>query len=225
MALVVFDVYGTLFDVSSVDTACEAAAPGKGAEVSRVWRAKQLEYTWLVTLMDRYVDFWEVTRRALVFALRQVAPGAGEADPEIDELMGSYLRLTPFSETGVVLDRIGSHTLAVLSNGSPRMLKSMLEAAGLRLRFAAVLSADQVRRFKPHPDVYALVPQELAAVPDEVWFVSGNSFDIVGAGMFGFRTCWVNRRGGVLDEMSVTPDATVASLEGLPKVLGAPPPR
>lgn len=215
---IAFDAYGTLFDVHSVIAVCNRKFPGQGAELSRLWRAKQLEYTWLRSLMGRYEDFWMVTESALVFACRSL----GLACPAETgrDLMESYLHLDTFPEAKSALDRLSQFKLAILSNGSPRMLAAAVENAGLRGVFADVISVDEVKIYKTSPCVYGLAAQHLAVPDNAIAFVSSNFWDIAGAKCFGFWTCWVNRSRLPQDELGVAPDATVDALDGLIAVLG-----
>jgi len=214
---VVFDAYGTLFDVHSVIAHCNRKFPGQGAELSKLWRTKQLEYTWLRSLTERYEDFWTVTQSALAFACRSLTL---PCPPETcEELMESYLRLETFPEVKPALDKLSQHKLAILSNGSPKMLAAAVENSGLRGRFTDVISADGVKIYKPSPRVYGLVSQHLGVPDSAIAFVSSNFWDIAGAKSFGFWTCWVNRCNLSEDELGVKPDATVDSLDGLIHVL------
>jgi 2-haloacid dehalogenase len=209
----VFDAYGTLFDVDSVTIACEEVFPGQGQALSRLWRAKQLEYTWLSSLMDRYQDFWTITGQALSFAC--TALGLDPDDAARAGLAEGYLRLAPFPEVPRALASLADRPLVVLSNGTPGMLQAVLDHAGLDGRFGAVLSADTVGVYKPSPRVYELAPGQAGIDAGRVGFVSSNSFDVVGAAAYGFRSCWVNRSAAPLDELGQRPDLTVADLAEL----------
>jgi 2-haloacid dehalogenase len=209
----VFDAYGTLFDVDSATQACDQAFPGRGQELSRLWRAKQLEYTWLCSLMGRYEDFWTLTGRALGYAC--AALGLDPDDAERASLADGYLRLEPYPEVPGALRSLGSRPLAILSNGTPAMLAALLDHTGLRDRFGAVLSADAVGTYKPSPRVYELAPGHLGLAADQVGFVSSNAFDVAGAAAHGLRTCWVDRSAAPLDPLGQRPDLTVADLSGL----------
>jgi 2-haloacid dehalogenase len=214
---VVFDAYGTLFDVHSVVAACREVTADPEA-LSQQWRAKQLEYTWLRALMGRYEDFWEVTRAALRFALRRLQVEATEA--QVDRLMDAYLSLAAFPEVADALRALRPrHTLAILSNGSPRMLQAAVASSGLGPYLHHVLSVDALRTFKPDPRVYGLAFRTLGVPKNTVAFVSSNSFDVVGAKAFGFQVSWCNRAGAPLDELGFAPDVTVRRLDELPKAL------
>ncbi|MGQ0568436.1 MAG: haloacid dehalogenase type II [Armatimonadota bacterium] len=190
---VVFDAYGTLFDVHSVAVACGELFPGRGQDISRLWRAKQLEYTWLLSLMGRYEDFWRVTERSLRYtcrALRLLCPPA-----TCSRLMDAYLQLALYPDALDGLDQLKGLTLSILSNGSPKMLDAVIQHNGLDGVFREVISADEARTYKPSPRVYELAVKKLQAQPDAIAFVSANAFDFIGAKRFGCRTIWVDRMG------------------------------
>lgn len=213
----VFDAYGTLFDVHSVISLCNQLFPDQGVALSQLWRAKQLEYTWLYSLMGRYQDFWEVTEKALVYACKALNLPCQPSSRA--RLMDAYLHLDPFPEVRTALHALSRYVLAILSNGSPQMLKAVVESAGMEGVFAQVISADEVRIYKPSPAVYQLAPQELGLDRASLGFVSANSFDVIGAGTFGFWTCWVNRSGATVDELGIRPDVTVGQLTDLTNVV------
>jgi 2-haloacid dehalogenase len=212
-----FDAYGTLFDVHSVVEAGRALTADPQA-LSTLWRAKQLEYTWLRSLMGRYEDFWAVTEAALVFACRRLGIAAGPA--ERARLMDAYLRLEPFPEVRAVLERLRGLPCAILSNGAPRMLEAAVAHAGLDAALAAVISVDAVRTFKPAPQVYALGPARLGLPKEAIGFVSSNCWDVAGAKAFGFPVAWVNRLRAPLEELGVQPDLEVPDLTALAHALG-----
>lgn len=215
---IAFDAYGTLFDVHSVVAACREVTADPEA-LSLQWRAKQLEYTWLRALMGRYEDFWEVTRAALRFSLRRLHLEATEA--QVARLMDAYLSLDAFPEVPETLRALHPRcSLAILSNGSPRMLEAAVASSGLKPFLHHVISVDGVASYKPNPAVYALVPQTLGVPANSVAFVSSNAFDVIGAKAFGFRACWCNRAGAPLDELGFAPDLTIGRLDELPAALG-----
>lgn len=213
----VFDAYGTLFDVHSIVDAARAVTPDPQA-LSLLWRQKQLEYTWLRSLMERYEDFWVVTGQALRYALRRLGITATEA--QVETLMDAYLRLLPFAEVPAALRGLAGTPLAILSNGSPRMLEAAVRSSGLEGVFAHVLSVDAVGVYKPSPRVYQLAPQALEMEPGEIVFVSSNGWDVAGAAAFGFRTCWCNRTNAPAEELEVTPDYEVDRLDAIADKLG-----
>ncbi|HWH47608.1 MAG TPA: haloacid dehalogenase type II [Burkholderiales bacterium] len=213
----VFDAYGTLFDVHSVIAECEALFPGQGGSLSRLWRTKQLEYTWLRSLMGRYADFSAITRAALITAcntLRLQLTGASTG-----RLMDAYLMLKAFPDVAETLTSFNDCKLAILSNGSPAMLNSVVRHNGLDRLFDAVLSVDALRIFKPHPSVYAYAADRLQTPPGAIGFVSSNFWDVAGATSFGFRAFWINRSGSVPDDLDCQPAAVLPGLTGLPALL------
>ncbi|MBI4841489.1 MAG: haloacid dehalogenase type II [candidate division NC10 bacterium] len=214
----VFDAYGTLFDVHSVVTACRGVTSDPEA-LSREWRAKQLEYTWLRALMGRYEDFWEVTRAALQFALKRLKIAASQE--QVNRLLSAYLSLQPFPEVPATLKTLHSRfPLAILSNGSPRMLQAAVQSSGLEPYLQHVLSVDTLKTYKPNPVVYDLAPRALGLAKETIAFVSSNSFDVVGAKAFGFQVVWCNRTQAPLDELGFAPDFTVSHLDEIPQALG-----
>jgi 2-haloacid dehalogenase len=215
---IVFDAYGTLFDVQSVVAVCERQFPGHGAELSHLWRQKQLEYSWLATLMDRYEDFTDLTRRALGFAVASLGLPALDTDGQ-SALTGEYGHLRPFPEVPDTLRRLSpTHRLAILSNGTEAMLQEVLLHSGMRDRFAAVLSVDRIRRYKPAPDVYRMVPERMGVPMGRAIFVSANGWDVAGARSAGLRVVWVNRRDQPPERIGPPADWTVRSLAELPSL-------
>jgi 2-haloacid dehalogenase len=212
-----FDAYGTLFDVHSVIEAGRAVTDDPQA-LSQLWRAKQIEYTWLRSLMGRYEDFWAVTEAALVFACRRLGLVLGPA--ERARLMEAYLRLEPFPEVPGVLERLRVLPCAILSNGAPRMLEAAVRHAGLAPYLAAVISVDAVRTYKPSPEVYALGPSRLGVPKESLCFVSSNAWDVAGAKAYGLPVVWVNRAGAPHEELGPTPDLELRDLTGLPAAVG-----
>jgi 2-haloacid dehalogenase len=210
---VVFDAYGTLFDVHSVIQRCDELFPGKGAALSQLWRTKQLEYTWLRSLMARYEDFGAVTRGALRFACQALGLKCSEANE--DALLQQYLQLTPYPEVVRTIAALGDRPLAVLSNGSPAMLGPLVANAGLTPHFDAVISVDRLRIYKPHPSVYQLAVDELGVSRERVAFVSSNFWDVTGATAFGFRTYWINRSRAPRDDLGFQPFAVLTRLDQL----------
>lgn len=214
MRAVVFDAYGTLFDVQdAVAAVCDRRFPGYGKAISELWRRKQLEYTWLLSLMGRYRDFWQLTEDALAYALK--ALGLNAAPDVHRELLEAYRTPPPYPEVSRALSAITDKTLAVLSNGTAEMVNAAVANAGLAGRFAAVISADEARVYKPHPDVYARVLTRLGVAKEDVLFVTANAWDAAGAKSFGFRVCWINRFGMPFDERMPVPDRVVECLDQL----------
>lgn len=210
---VVFDVYGTLLDTASVADACERHFPGRGTQLTSLWRVRQLEYSWLRSLMGRYADFWQVTAEALEYACAVL--GLTLAPATRDELLHGYLTLRPFNEVPAALRQLQSERLMVLSNGTPAMLEAGLNHAGLRPHLDAVLSVHPLGIYKPAPDVYAMATVHLGCAPGDVLFVSANGWDIAGATAFGLTTCWLNRSNAPLEQLGVAPAYVVRDLTGV----------
>ena len=202
----VFDAYGTLFDVHSVMRRCETCWPGKGAALSAAWRAKQLEYTWQRSLMQRYALFSAVTRDALRYSCAALGLRLGEHEAA---LMDEYLRLAAFPEVPAALERLPLKR-AILSNGSPDMLEPLVRNSGLR--FDAVLSVDELRVYKPAPQVYELALRRLGVAKEAIGFVSSNCWDAAGAKSFGFTVFWINRANAPVDGLGAAPDRQIAHL-------------
>jgi 2-haloacid dehalogenase len=188
----VFDAYGTLFDVHAAIGRHRAAVGPDADRLSDLWRTKQLEYTWTLTLAGRYEKFSAVTEHALDYALARFPAVDRALKPK---LMDAYLRLDTFPDAGATLRALKErgHKTAILSNGSPEMLAPIVEHAGFDGMLDAVLSVDVLRMYKPRPEVYRLVTDRFGVAPDDVVFVSSNRWDVMGATVFGFRAAWINR--------------------------------
>ena len=218
----VFDAYGTLFDVAAA-ARIAAAEPGREAfaakwpQIAQDWRLKQLQYTWLRAVADAHTDFWEVTRNGLDYALA----AAGFDDPELRErLLALYWALSAFPEVPSMLKPLkdaGMQT-AILSNGSPDMLKGAVESAGIADLLDDVLSVQDVGVFKPHKFVYDMVGDRFACEKSEVLFVSSNGWDAANASGYGFYTAWVNRAGEPMDRLPWKPQKVMQDLTGIPEV-------
>lgn len=217
----VFDAYGTLFDVHSVAAAAEAAFPGRGAEFSRVWRAKQLEYTWLQSLMATRShpreDFSALTAHALDYAAAVL--GVGVDTEQRARLLAAYMALSAFPDVRGTLPALAPRPRWILSNGTLAMLTPLLRTAGLDGLIDGILSVDAADIYKPSPRVYALVVDRLRLPPDEIGFVSSNCWDAIGAKAFGFTTFWINRLGAPVDRHGPPPDSVLTTLADLPTLL------
>jgi 2-haloacid dehalogenase len=214
----VFDAYGTLFDVHAALARHRADAGPEAERFSEIWRTKQLEYTWTLTLAGSYVDFWTLTERALDYAFVRVPSVDGALRPK---LLEAYFKLDAFSDAAEALSALKSRglQLAILSNGSPPMLTAAASASGLAAWLDAVLSVDAVRVYKPRPEVYALVTERFRIAPQEIIFVSSNRWDVMGAASFGFQAVWVNR-GRMPDEYADRPpQRVIATLAELPALM------
>jgi 2-haloacid dehalogenase len=203
----VFDAYGTLYDVHSVAARCEANWPGKGAQLSVLWRAKQLEYTWQRSLMQRYAPFSSVTREALAYSCEALELELSVA--QMEGLMAEYLKLSLYPDVVRTLQALNTRK-AILSNGSPDMLLPLVQNSGLELD--AVISVDELRIFKPAPQVYALAVEKLHLDHSRIGFVSSNCWDAMGAKSYGFSVYWINRAGAPVDRLGFKPDRMLASL-------------
>jgi len=192
----VFDAYGTLYDVQSVAAVTDKAFPGYGEIITQIWRMKQLEYTWLRSLMRRYEDFSVITRESLVYTLRGL--GLKSSPSVFEEIMYKYLHLDLYPDASTALAAMKDRKLAILSNGSTDMLNALVRNSGLDRVLDATISIDSKKIFKPSPDAYTLIEQTLGVSPSEVLFVSSNPFDACGAKSFGLNVAWIER---------VTPDA------------------
>ena len=241
---VVFDAYGTLYDIQSVATVTEQAFPGYGDIITQIWRIKQLEYTWFRSLMQRYEDFSVVTRDSLAYTLRVLglAPDAAA----FDRIMDKYLHLDLYPDALSTLTALKGRKLAILSNGSGDMLNALVRNSGLDRVLDATISVDQKRIFKPAPDAYTLIESNLGVRPTEVLFVSSNPWDACGAKAFGLNVAWIERvtpqamadaciKSDVvapltmfktlrtqMDELGVTPDHRIHGLSELPDLVSHP---
>jgi len=201
----VFDAYGTLYDVHSVAARCESCWPGKGARLSQLWRAKQLEYTWQRSLMRRYAPFSTVTREALAYSCEALQLELSVA--QMEGLMSEYTRLSLYPDVSALQKLAGKK--AILSNGSPDILLPLVKNSGLELD--AVISVDELKVFKPAPEVYELAVKKLGT--KDIGFVSSNCWDAIGAKSYGFQVYWINRSGAPVDRMGFSPDRILKSLD------------
>ncbi len=193
---IVFDAYGTLYDVQSVADITEEIFPGYGEIITQIWRIKQLEYTWLRSLMRQYRDFAAVTRDSLTYTLKCLGLEYDEAS--FARIMDKYLYLDLYPDAMLALEAMAEKKLAILSNGSPDMLNALVRNSGLRPILDAVISVDVNRTFKPSPEAYALIESTLKIPPGDVLFISSNPWDVCGAKSFGLNVAWIER---------VTPEA------------------
>jgi len=214
----VFDAYGTLFDVHSAVGKHRPRLGGKADAVSAMWRAKQLEYTWQRTILERYVDFWRVTADGLDFALE--THGVDDAALR-DDLLDAYLDLDCYPEVPGVLNALKEAGIltAILSNGSPMMLEAAVESAGIGDRLDTVVSVDALGMYKPSAEVYQLAMDELQVGRGQVSFQSSNAWDAAAAATFGFRVAWCNRFGQARERLPDAPDVEVRTLDELPAIV------
>ena len=215
----VFDAYGTLLDFNSAVMHCADEIGDDAARLSEIWRTKQLQYTWLRSLMGDHADFWQVTGEALDFSLAAL---------KIDKpalrtrLMDLYRELDAFPEVPDTLRRLkeaGMRT-AILSNGAPDMLDAAVAANGLAPLLDDVQSVEDVGVFKPDPRVYQLSVDRLGVAADSICFMSSNGWDAAGAGAFGFRVVWINRYKQPVEHLPARPEVEIDTLSPLPALLG-----
>ena len=209
---VLFDAYGTLFDVYSVGLLAEQLFPGRGDALATLWRDKQIEYTRLASMSGRYRPFWDLTRAGLRFAALKL--GLTLERPDEDRLMNQYRHLSAFPENREVLAALKDRGIraGILSNGDPEMLAVAIKSAGFSDLIDPVLSAHAVQRFKTDGAVYALGPQALGLPAKKILFVSSNGWDAIGATWYGFTTLWVNRGGAPLEQLDTEPTRIGSSL-------------
>lgn len=216
----VFDAYGTLFDFASAAAGCQDVLGDKCAQVSAMWRDKQLQYTWLRGLQGRHTDFWQVTGDALDYTMETL----GLTDPALRaRLMGLYLTLKPFPEVAAVLAQLKAegYQIAILSNGSPTMLESVVAGAGLGHLLDHVISVEEVGVFKPDRRVYQRCVDRMGIGAGDIAFQSSNSWDAWAASAFGMRVFWCNRYGQRSERLPGKPDAEMRSLSELPALISS----
>ncbi len=240
---VVFDAYGTLYDVQSVAAITEDTYPGYGDIITQIWRIKQLEYSWLRSLMGRYADFSAITRESLAYTLRCL--GLPDDESMLERIMAKYLQLDLYPDAAPALAAMKGRKLAILSNGSCDMLDPLVRHSGLDRVLDATISVDAKRMFKPHPDAYSLIEDRLGVPPAEVLFVSSNPWDACGAKSFGLNVAWIERvtpeamalecvdsdvvtpltmfkaLRTQMDELGLAPDHRVRALSDVPKLVAA----
>jgi 2-haloacid dehalogenase len=238
---VVFDAYGTLFDIQSVASITDEAFPGYGEIITQLWRIKQLEYTWLRSLMQRYEDFSVVTRESLGYTLRCLGL---KIDARVFErIMDKYVHLDLYPDAAAALDGLRGRKLAILSNGSTEMLNTLVRNSGLDKVLDATISVDSKKIFKPSPEAYTLIESTLGVSPADVLFVSSNPWDACGAKAFGLKVAWIERVTGdamaaalaksdlvpplamfkairmQMDELGLEPDYRIRGLSELPELV------
>jgi 2-haloacid dehalogenase len=238
---VVFDAYGTLYDVQSLAGVTDQAFPGYGEIITQIWRLKQLEYTWLRSLMDRYEDFSVITRDSLTYTLTVL--GLKPTADIFDRIMDKYVDLDLYPDAKQALTGLKGRKLAILSNGSTDMLNALVHNTGLDKILDATISVDSKKIFKPSPQAYMLIESNLGVKPGEVLFVSSNSFDACGAKAFGLNVAWIERVSVdaialecknndfvrpltmfkamrmQMDQFGLDPDYRISELSGLPNLV------
>jgi 2-haloacid dehalogenase len=240
---VAFDAYGTLYDIQSVAAVTEQAFPGYGEIITQIWRIKQLEYTWLRSLMRRYQDFSVVTRESLTYTLRVL--GLENDEGAFERIMDKYLHLDLYPDAAAALAGLRDRKLAILSNGSTAMLDALVRNSGLDRVLDATISIDARKIFKPAPEAYSLIESVLGVPPTEVLFVSSNPWDTCGAKAFGLNVAWIERvtpeamallcvKSDVvppltmfkairtqMDELGIAPDYRIQALSELPDLVAS----
>ena len=207
----VFDAYGTLFNISSIDQLLQEFYGGDATAIAQLWRSKQLEYSWLREIMGTYKPFSEVTKEALRYALEHFQRRSKET--QIKALMSAYDELKIYPEVGGCLQKLkGQYQLAVLSNANLSMLYAAFNHNKVTTAFDSILSADQVKCFKPNPKIYQLAVDELGLSKKEIVFVTANAWDATGANSFGLQVVWINRLGRPVEELGVAPDWVMKEL-------------
>lgn len=209
---VVFDLYGTLYDVHSVIRVCDEIYPGHGEAISGLWRQKQLKYTWLRSLMGRYVNFEKVTEDALRFTCAHL--GLPLDDKTHQRVSDAYLRLSPYPDTPAALRRLKAAgiPLGIISNGSRQSIEQVVTNSEMKWAFDELISVEELQVFKPDSRVYSLAEKRMGCPRENILFISSNAWDASAASHFGFPVCWINRQNGVFDELDSQPTHTVGDL-------------
>ncbi len=210
---IIFDAYGTLFDVNSAAEKCKDKIGDKWEPFANFWRTTQLEYTWLRSLMKRHKDFWQITEESLDKSMM-----AFNIDPKMkNELLNLYKVLSPFQEVPETLKLLKEKNfkLAILSNGTPSLLNDLVKSNNLNNLFDDLFSIEEVKIYKPHPKVYDLPIEKYKIKKNEVVFLSANTWDVSGAGNYGYQSIWVNRNNNIFDNLDYKPNNQIKSLSEL----------
>ncbi len=210
---IIFDAYGTLFDVNSAAKKCKSKIGNKWETFSNYWRTTQLEYTWLRSIMDRHKDFWQITEDSLDKSMRVF-----EIDPSMKkELLSLYKVLSPYSEVEKILKnlKVNNYKLAILSNGTPNLLRQLVQSNNLDNFFDSIFSIEEVRIYKPASKVYDIPVKNYKIKKNEIAFLSANTWDVSGAGNYGYQSIWVNRNKNIFDNLDYKPKYEIQSLKGL----------
>ena len=214
---IIFDAYGTLFDVNSAAEKCKSKIGDKWENFANYWRTTQLEYTWLRSLMKRHEDFWKITEDSLDKSMKAFKIHSSMRS----ELLDLYKVLSTFPEVFEVLQKLKAkeYKLSILSNGTPSLLHDLVKGNNLDLFFEDIFSIEEVGVYKPHPKVYDIPLKKYKIKKNEVAFLSANTWDISGGGNFGFNSIWVNRNDNVFDNLDFIPKNEIDSLKGLLDIL------
>ena len=215
---IAFDAYGTLFNIASIDFLLEQVFDDRARQIAAYWRRKQLEYTWLRTLMGQYKDFYDITRDALYYALEATNTSATEA--QVAEVMQQYYHLDVYPEVKTALAQLREkYRLAILSNANPSLLEKAVAHNGLEVLLDEIISADQIHQYKPVPGIYRLAEEGLGFPAKNLLFASSNTWDVAGATAFGLHTVWIHRKRSVMERLDVKPAITASNLSELAEML------
>jgi len=213
----VFDAYGTLFDVNSAAAKCKAKLGAKWEGFANAWRTTQLEYTWLRSLMKKHKNFWEITEDSLDHTMETF-----KIKKEMrNELLDLYKKLSPYPEVKKCLDGLKAKkiNMAILSNGTPDILKMLVESSNIQNYFDDIFSIESVGIYKPDSKVYEMPIKKYGCKPENICFLSSNTWDVSGGGVFGYNAVWVNRLNKVFDKLSYEPKYVINNLEELHKII------
>lgn len=211
---IVFDAYGTLLDIASIDNQLKEYYGDRSKEIGQLWRNKQLAYTWLRTLMNQYVPFSQITSDALLYAI--VSKNLTATDEIVTDILSRYNKIKTYEDVIHTLGALSAKfQLAVLSNADHKMLSPVLAFNNTTNLFDKILSADTIKKFKPHVEVYQLAVDELEIAKENILFISSNTWDVAGAKSFGFSVFWINRKNTVIENLGVGPDKTIQQLSDL----------
>jgi len=214
---IIFDAYGTLFDVNSAAEKCKEKIGNKWESFANYWRTTQLEYTWLRSLMKRHKDFWQITEDSLDKSMKFF----NIENSMKDELLNLYKVLSPYPEVKETINKIKEKNLklAILSNGTPNLLKELVQSNNLENIFDDIFSIEDVRIFKPDPKVYDIPVNKYKIEKNKIIFLSANTWDVAGAGNYGFNSVWVNRNNNIFDNLDYKPNHTLQNLKQLLEII------
>jgi 2-haloacid dehalogenase len=213
----IFDVYGTLFDVNSAAKKCKKKLGTKWESFANTWRATQLEYTWLRSLMKKYINFWQITEDSLDHTMLTFKVNKKMRK----ELLNLYKELSPYPEVEKCLKELKSKKIkmAILSNGTPLLLKNLFESNNIEKYFDSIISVEKVKIYKPDPKVYEIPVKKYSCKPENICFLSSNTWDVSGGGVFGYKSIWVNRSNKIFDKLGYRPKYTIKNLTQLLELL------
>ena len=207
---ILFDAYGTLYDVNSVMKKCNELYPGKGTQISQIWRQKQLDYVWIRSLMNKYADFWSLTKDALCYALEELRLQYNEEI--VDNILNEYYYLNLYPEVIEAMNIFRPRKLVILSNGNIHMLNELAKNTSMDKYLDDIISFDDCKVYKPKPDAYDLAAKRLGFDKEEIIFISSNGWDVAGSKSYGFIVGWLNRLHKPMDRLGSTPDYIASNL-------------